>query len=246
MTRYLCAAMTLGLIAVAIPVRAAHRPHAGTRSRQALVWTTDDLESLHVPGLICIVGRTNQETPKSESSPAQYAQTQDPEWYAEQAAKLRDELERRNAQLAEYRQGIEDATSLKQMTGGINFEDGDIGITPEGKDSFYYNGQPVAPTLRVSPGDQLKITYVNDLPAKPTESCAITPCMDMTNLHFHGLEVSPDAPQDDVLDMMAMPGKSLSYTAQISKGPPPGIYLVHTHPHRGWARHGPAALSRPT
>jgi len=131
MTRYLCAAVTLGLIAVAIPVRAAHRPHAGTRSRQALVWTTDDLESLHVPGLICIVGRTNQETPKSESSPAQYAQTQDPEWYAEQAAKLRDELERRNAQLAEYRQGIEDATSLKQMTGGINFEAGDIGITPE-------------------------------------------------------------------------------------------------------------------
>ncbi len=105
------------------------------------------------------------------------------------------------------------------------------GITPEGKDSFYFNGQPVAPTLRVSPGDQLKITYVNDLPAKPTESCAITPCMDMTNLHFHGLEVSPDAPQDDVLDMMAMPGESLSYTVQIPKDHPPGLYWYHTHPH---------------
>jgi suppressor of ftsI len=105
------------------------------------------------------------------------------------------------------------------------------GITPDGKNSFYFNGQPVAPTLRVSPGDQLKIIYINDLPAKPKESCAITPCMDMTNLHFHGLEVSPDAPQDDVLSMMAMPGKSLSYTVQIPKDHPPGLYWYHTHPH---------------
>src|SRR6201998_4215041 len=109
------------------------------------------------------------------------------------------------------------------------------GITPDGKNSFYFNGQPVAPTLRVSPGDQLKIIYINDLPAKPKESCAITPCMDMTNLHFHGLEVSPDAPQDDVLNMMAMPGKSLSYTVQIPKDHPPGVYWYHTHPHG--ARH---------
>jgi FtsP/CotA-like multicopper oxidase with cupredoxin domain len=105
------------------------------------------------------------------------------------------------------------------------------GINPEGKDSFYFNGRPNAPTLRLSPGDQLKITYINDLPAEPKESCAITPCMDMTNLHFHGLEVSPDAPQDDVLDMMAMPGQSLRYTVQIPQDHPPGLYWYHTHPH---------------
>jgi suppressor of ftsI len=104
-------------------------------------------------------------------------------------------------------------------------------IASDGKNSFYFNGQPIAPTLRLSPGDQLKITYINDLPAKPKESCAITPCMDMTNLHFHGLTVSPDSPQDDVLDMMAMPGKSLSYTVQIPKDHPPGLYWYHTHPH---------------
>lgn len=105
------------------------------------------------------------------------------------------------------------------------------GVTPEGKDSFYFNGQPVAPTLRLSPGDLLKITYMNDLPAQPKESCAISPCMDMSNLHFHGLEVSPDAPQDDVLNMMAAPGEMLSYTVQIPKGHPPGLYWYHTHPH---------------
>jgi suppressor of ftsI len=105
------------------------------------------------------------------------------------------------------------------------------GITGDGKDAFYFNGQPNAPTLRLSPGDQLKITYINDLPGRPHETCRISPCMDMTNLHFHGLTVSPDAPQDDVLDMIAMPGRSLRYTVQIPKDHPPGLYWYHTHPH---------------
>jgi suppressor of ftsI len=105
------------------------------------------------------------------------------------------------------------------------------GLTTDGKDSFYFDGQPIAPTLRLSPGDQLKINYINDLPAKPQESCAITPCMDMTNLHFHGLTVSPDTPQDDVLNMMATPGQSLRYAVQIPQDHPPGLYWYHTHPH---------------
>src|SRR3989441_11890735 len=104
-------------------------------------------------------------------------------------------------------------------------------IASDGKNSFYFNGQPNAPTLRLSPGDQLKITYVNNLPTEAKESCAISPCMDMTNLHFHGLEISPHAPQDDVLDMMAMPGQSLRYTVQIPRDHPPGLYWYHTHPH---------------
>jgi suppressor of ftsI len=103
--------------------------------------------------------------------------------------------------------------------------------TVDGKDSFYFNGQPNAPTLRVAPGDQLQITYINDLPSKPREKCLIGPCLDMTNLHFHGLTVSPDAPQDDVLDMMAMPGEALHYDVQIPKDHPPGLYWYHTHPH---------------
>jgi suppressor of ftsI len=100
-----------------------------------------------------------------------------------------------------------------------------------GKSAFYFNGHPNAPTLRLAPGDRLKIAYINDLPAKPPERCLAGPCMDMTNLHFHGLTVSPDAPQDDVLTMMAMPGKTLRYTVQIPKNHPPGLYWYHTHPH---------------
>src|SRR5882672_2727797 len=104
-------------------------------------------------------------------------------------------------------------------------------IASDGKNSFYFDGQPNAPTLRLSPGDQLRITYINDLPTEAKENCAITPCMDMTNLHFHGLTVSPNAPQDDVLNMMAMPGQSLHYTVQIPKDHPLGLYWYHTHPH---------------
>jgi hypothetical protein len=57
--------------------------------------------------------------------------TQDPAWYVAQAARLRDELERRRAQLNRYSQAIEDTRTLETMTGGINLNDGDVGITPE-------------------------------------------------------------------------------------------------------------------
>jgi hypothetical protein len=131
MNRYICAAVTFGLISVAIPLRAASGPHAGTDRQNTVVWTNDDLEKLQDPGLICIVGRMDEETSNSAPLPQPYVRTQDPEWYAEQAARLRDELERRKAQLDEYRQAIEEATSLKTTTGGINLDEGDTGITPE-------------------------------------------------------------------------------------------------------------------
>jgi hypothetical protein len=131
MIRYLYAAVTLGLVSVAIPLRAASRPHAGTDIQKTVVWTNDDLERLHAPGVISIVGRVNEETPRSATLPPRYVKTQDPGWYAEQAARLGDELDRRRAQLGGFLQAIEDARSLRTTTGSINLDDGDIGITPE-------------------------------------------------------------------------------------------------------------------
>jgi FtsP/CotA-like multicopper oxidase with cupredoxin domain len=55
--------------------------------------------------------------------------------------------------------------------------------------------------------------------------------MQMTNLHFHGLHVSPNAPQDDVLDMIASPGETLHYSVQVPAQQPPGLYWYHTHSH---------------
>jgi hypothetical protein len=116
---------------LAIPLRAAKKSRAVTDSRNAMLWTNDNLGSLHLPGLICILGRTHEETPKSAWAPAPDAETRNAAWYAAQAAKLRDELERRKAQLAGYRQAIEDARNLNPRAGGINLEEGDIAITPE-------------------------------------------------------------------------------------------------------------------
>ena len=100
-----------------------------------------------------------------------------------------------------------------------------------GHDAFAYNGQTVPPVIRVKPGDRLKIEYVNELPAIPSEPCDVPPCMNMSNLHFHGLHVSPRSPQDDVLDMMAMPGETLEYSLSIPLDQPSGLYWYHPHPH---------------
>jgi len=131
MIGHLCISVCLAVVSAAIPLRAANRPHAGTDSQNPMVWTNDDLEKLHSLGLISIVGRIDEERPTSAPVLSPYVKTQDPEWYAERAAKLRDELERRRAQLREYRRALEDARSLRKTTGGINLDDGDIGITPQ-------------------------------------------------------------------------------------------------------------------
>ena len=131
MIRQLCISVCLALVSAAIPLRAANRPHAGTDSQNLVLWTNDDLENLHSLGLISIVGRIDEESPTSASQPQAYVKTQDPEWYAEQAAKLRDELEYRQAQLREYRQALDDARSLRESTGGINLVGEDFAITPE-------------------------------------------------------------------------------------------------------------------
>jgi suppressor of ftsI len=104
-------------------------------------------------------------------------------------------------------------------------------VNENGRDAFAFDGGKVAPVIRASPGDVLRITYINDLPAKSEETCAVNPCMDMTNLHFHGLTVSPNTPQDDVLTMLAMPGQVLHYSVEIPRDHQPGLFWYHTHPH---------------
>jgi len=100
-----------------------------------------------------------------------------------------------------------------------------------GKSGFQYQGKNTPPVIRVQPGTVLKLEYKNGLAAQSKEDCFGHPCMQMTNLHFHGLHVSPNAPQDDVLDMMASPGETLHYSVQVPPQQPPGLYWYHTHSH---------------
>ncbi|MBB4636546.1 multicopper oxidase family protein [Longimicrobium terrae] len=88
--------------------------------------------------------------------------------------------------------------------------------------SFYdnlYNGAYVPPTLVVSPGDQIALTLVNQVnTGQPS------------NLHYHGLNVTPLAPGDDVLLHIAN-GDSFSYSFPVPAWHRSGLYWYHPHPH---------------
>ncbi|HWO37023.1 MAG TPA: hypothetical protein VNO32_50245 [Candidatus Acidoferrum sp.] len=133
MNRYLTFSLAVSTTVgtLAIPMRAANKPRAGMQD-QKTVWTNDDLERLRALGLISIVGRSaTAEDTTATPLPAPYIKAEGLEWYAQRATKLREELERRQAQLFEYRQALEDARSLRKTTGGINLDAGDLDITPE-------------------------------------------------------------------------------------------------------------------
>jgi hypothetical protein len=133
MKPYLLLSLTisLALTTPAIPLRAANKPRAGKTEGATMVWTNDDLERLRAKSLISVVGQVPEKATEAAAAPSPYVTTQDREWYAEQASILRAELENREAELQRYRQAIEDARNLKKMTGGINFDRGGIGITPD-------------------------------------------------------------------------------------------------------------------
>jgi suppressor of ftsI len=97
--------------------------------------------------------------------------------------------------------------------------------------SFGFKGGEDPPVIRAEPGNIIRITYINEMSKNSKEQCVDGPCRNMTNLHFHGLHVSPNSPQDDVISMMAMPGESLEYAVDIPLDQPPGLYWYHTHPH---------------
>src|SRR6202522_1913029 len=100
-----------------------------------------------------------------------------------------------------------------------------------GKGAFSFDGREDPPVIRARPGEDIRLTYTNAMSTHSGEHCIDGPCMNMTNLHFHGLHVSPDAPQDDVITMMTMPGQLLHYIVNIPPDQPPGLYWYHTHPH---------------
>ena len=88
-----------------------------------------------------------------------------------------------------------------------------------------YAGAFVPPTIRVSPGDTIRVAYANELPAANGEP------LNMATLHFHGFSVSPNPPSDDSIDLMAMPGQSVHYVIHIEPSQPPGLYWYHSHSH---------------
>jgi suppressor of ftsI len=96
----------------------------------------------------------------------------------------------------------------------------------QSRPAFFWNGQEVAPTIRVRPGETINLTFVNGLPA----FCAVGVETD-ANVHFHGLHSSPNPPGDNVVTTKAAPGASTGYVIHINPDQPPGLYWYHAHVH---------------
>ncbi|MEY9632187.1 L-ascorbate oxidase [Bradyrhizobium japonicum] len=99
----------------------------------------------------------------------------------------------------------------------------------------------VAPTIEIDPGETVRITLNNDrLPADPrcppTDPDINNPnCFNRTNLHAHGLWVSPAGNSDNVL-LSINQGVSFQYEYNLPPDHPAGTYWYHPH------RHGSTAL----
>lgn len=80
-----------------------------------------------------------------------------------------------------------------------------------------YDGSYIPPTLRVRPGDKIKLKLVNKLDAP-------------TNLHYHGLEVSPLGNSDNIF-IHLMPSDVFDYEIDIPQNHNAGLYWYHPHAH---------------
>jgi FtsP/CotA-like multicopper oxidase with cupredoxin domain len=104
-----------------------------------------------------------------------------------------------------------------------------------------------SPTLRLNQGDHLLLNVTDDLTNPGAQSSsgmdmsapAGATCGDggpvtiqSTNVHFHGLNVSPMCHSDDVLTTLIQPGSpGFQYDIQIPANEPPGLYWYHPHVH---------------
>jgi FtsP/CotA-like multicopper oxidase with cupredoxin domain len=147
---------------------------------------------------------------------------------------------------------VEDALSLYSQNGVLNaaFTMG-TSVDDAGYTHYCYkykssNGVVEAPTLRLNPGDLLKLNITDDIVSNGAESMSSmdmssppgacgdggTATINSTNVHFHGLNVPPVCHQDDVLSTLIQPGSpGFQYGITIPTTEPPGLYWYHPHVH---------------
>ncbi len=108
---------------------------------------------------------------------------------------------------------------------------------PQEVEMITYNGRLVGPTIRVRRGDKLKINVINELPATGAPPVTVDPKQEdephelyTTNLHTHGLHVSPSGNSDNVFREIP-PGSSFQYTYSIPPDHPSGTFWYHPHKH---------------
>src|SRR6266545_4780598 len=95
-----------------------------------------------------------------------------------------------------------------------------------------YEGTIPGPTLVVKPGDRLTIDLINNLPPNPTKQRGNFFPHDpyTTNIHTHGLSVSPLGISDNPFRKME-PGTTNRTQVDIPADHPTGTYWYHPHKH---------------
>jgi len=91
-----------------------------------------------------------------------------------------------------------------------------------------YNGSYPAPTIRVKKGDTLKVHFKNSLPTMGANILGHE--REMTNIHTHGLHVSPSGNSDNMM-VMLMSGDTFDYEYDLSKQDPGTLNFYHPHTH---------------
>ena len=116
--------------------------------------------------------------------------------------------------------GVEDTVKLRTYTGKV----------ADPKIPY------VGPTVDIRPGETWRVTIHNDLPQQPLADCVAnvdvnTPhCFNTTNLHTHGLWISPTGNSDNVL-LSIRPGVTFQYESNIPIDHPAGTFWYHPHLH---------------
>jgi FtsP/CotA-like multicopper oxidase with cupredoxin domain len=106
--------------------------------------------------------------------------------------------------------------------------------------TWLYDGMLPGPTWEIRPGDVLRITVANELPALPSDDHAADHVdapheWSTTNLHTHGLHVSPEGRGDDVF-VTIEPGATHDYEIEVPADHPGGLFWYHPHRHGGVAQ----------
>ena len=106
---------------------------------------------------------------------------------------------------------------------------GSVSLAGRSAALYSYNGSVPGPRLEIRPGDQVRIRFVNRLP-------------EVTNLHFHGLHVSPSGNADNVF-LEIPPGENQTYEFSLPQDHRGGTYWYHPHVHHSIARQVWAGLA---
>jgi suppressor of ftsI len=104
---------------------------------------------------------------------------------------------------------------ILQTTIIIDEHEGIVGN--ESVKAITYNGSVNGPTLHVKPGERMVLNYVNKLDQP-------------TNIHFHGLHVSPLGSSDNIFRVIG-PGETAKYVLDIPIDHARGTFWYHSHLH---------------